>query len=103
MLGGVQARAMILAYAVLACVLPAFVLMTAPGGETARMLAFGALAAAMVCALVAVTSGRHVPVRVACAGPPRSAQRRLRGAFLPQSNPDGAGRPRPRAPGVDHR
>ncbi|MFC4373884.1 DUF6412 domain-containing protein [Nocardia halotolerans] len=98
-----QARAIVMAYAVLACVLPAFVLIAAPGGEAARVLAFGAVAAAMVCALVAVTGHRAVPVRAACAGPPRSAQRRLRGAFLPQSNPDAAGRPRPRAPGIDHR
>lgn len=102
MLGAMQARALILAYAVLACVLPAFVLLTTPGGETARMLAFGAVAAAMVCALVAVTGQRRLPVRIATAGPPRSAQRRLRGSFLPQSNPDSAGRPRPRAPGIDH-
>ncbi|MDO3648515.1 DUF6412 domain-containing protein [Nocardia mangyaensis] len=98
-----HSRAVVLAYAVLACVLPAFVLLTAPGGETARMLAFGAVAAAMVCALAAVTTRARVPVRVAVAGPPRSAQRRLRGSFLPQSNPDTAGRPRPRAPGIDHR
>lgn len=98
-----QARAVILAYAVLACVLPAFVLLSTPGGETARLLAFGALAAAMVCALAAVTTRTRAPVRVTAAGPPRSAQRRLRGSFLPQSNPDTAGRPRPRAPGVDHR
>ncbi|MFF2084287.1 DUF6412 domain-containing protein [Nocardia sp. NPDC058176] len=98
-----HSRAVVLAYAVLACVLPAFVLLTAPGGETARMLAFGAVAAAMVCTLAAVTTRARVPVRGAAAGPPRSAQRRLRGSFLPQSNPDTAGRPRPRAPGIDHR
>jgi hypothetical protein len=103
MLGDMQARAMVMAYAVLACVLPAFVLISTPGGEATRMLAFGAVAAAMVCALVAVTGRSHLPVRVACAGPPRSAQRRLRGSFLRQSNPDAAGRPRPRAPGIDHR
>ncbi|MBC7304227.1 MAG: hypothetical protein H5T78_25190 [Nocardia sp.] len=102
MLGGMQARAMVMAYAVLACVLPAFVLISTPGGEAARMLAFGAVAAAMVCALVTVTGRSRLPVRVACAGPPRSAQRRLRGSFLRQSNPDTAGRPRPRAPGIDH-
>ncbi|MGY0499801.1 DUF6412 domain-containing protein [Nocardia sp. FBN12] len=97
-----QARAMVMAYAVLACVLPAFVLIAMPGSEATRMLAFGAVAAAMVCALVAVTGRGQLPVRVACAGPPRSAQRRLRGSFLRQSNPNAAGRPRPRAPGIDH-
>ncbi|MFC6012185.1 DUF6412 domain-containing protein [Nocardia lasii] len=97
-----QARAMVMAYAVLACVLPAFVLISTPGGEAARVLAFGAVAATMVCALIAVTGRTPMPVRVASAGPPRSAQRRLRGSFLPQSNPDSAGRPRPRAPGIDH-
>ncbi|WP_316575167.1 MULTISPECIES: DUF6412 domain-containing protein [Nocardia] len=95
-------RAVLLAYAVLACVLPAFVLLTTPGGDAARMLAVGAVAAAMVCALVAITTHRQLPIRVAAAGPPRSAQRRLRGSFLRQSNPDAAGRPRPRAPGIDH-
>lgn len=103
MLDDMQARAVISAYAVLACVLPAFVLLSTPGHDTARMLAFGAVAAAMVCALVAITGHRQIPVRVAVAGPPGSAQRRLRGSFLPQSNPDTAGRPRPRAPGIDHR
>ncbi|MFE3543218.1 DUF6412 domain-containing protein [Nocardia sp. NPDC059177] len=98
-----QARAMVMAYAVLACLLPAFVLVTAPGGTDARFLAAGAVAAAMVCALAAITTRKQLPIRVATAGPPRSAQRRLRGAFLPQSNPDTAGRPRPRAPGADHR
>ncbi|MFB7874730.1 MULTISPECIES: DUF6412 domain-containing protein [unclassified Nocardia] len=97
-----QARAMVMAYAVLACLLPAIVLLTVPGGEATRALAFGAVAAAMVCALAAITTRRHLPVRVATAGPPRSAQRRLRGSFLPQSNPDTPGRPRPRAPGADH-
>ncbi|MFD3595727.1 DUF6412 domain-containing protein [Nocardia sp. NPDC058640] len=97
-----QARAMVMAYAILACVLPAFVLVAAPGGESARMLAFGAVAAAMVCALIAITGRTHLPVRVASVGPPPSAQRRLRGSFLRQSNPDAAGRPRPRAPGIDH-
>ncbi|WP_336085492.1 DUF6412 domain-containing protein [Nocardia sp. SSK8] len=96
-------RATVMAYAILACLLPAFVLLTVPGGEDARALAFGAVAAAMVCALAAVTTQARLPVRVVTTGPPRSAQRRLRGAFLPQSNPDAAGRPRPRAPGADHR
>ncbi|WP_307188406.1 DUF6412 domain-containing protein [Nocardia acidivorans] len=36
----------------------------------------------------------------ASVGLPESAERRRRGAFLRQSNPDTAGRPRPRAPGV---
>ncbi|MEU0545835.1 DUF6412 domain-containing protein, partial [Nocardia sp. NPDC005978] len=40
------------------------------------------------------------PTLYRSAGPPASAERRRRGAFLRQSNPDTAGRPRPRAPGV---
>ncbi|MGV9616753.1 DUF6412 domain-containing protein, partial [Nocardia xishanensis] len=39
------------------------------------------------------------PLVVARGGPP-SAQRRRRGSYLRQSNPDTAGRPRPRAPGL---
>lgn len=102
MLIGMRSPAMVTVYAVLAYLLPAVVLVSMPGGETAQLLAAGALAATMACALVALTGHRLVPVRVAAAGPPRSAQRRLRGAFLPQSNPDAPGRPRPRAPGHDH-
>ncbi|WP_216902031.1 DUF6412 domain-containing protein [Nocardia alni] len=41
---------------------------------------------------------RVLPVAVQ-PGPPVSAQRRRRGSFLRQSNPDTAGRARPRAPG----
>ncbi|WP_245555912.1 DUF6412 domain-containing protein [Nocardia cerradoensis] len=41
---------------------------------------------------------RPAPVAVH-SGPPGSAQQRRRGSFLRQSNPDTAGRVRPRAPG----
>ncbi len=102
MLVGMRSPAMVTVYAVLAYLLPAVVLVSMPGAETAHLVAAGAIAATMACALVALTGHRLVPVRVAAVGPPRSAQRRLRGAFLPQSNPDAAGRPRPRAPGDDH-
>ncbi|QLY34456.1 DUF6412 domain-containing protein [Nocardia huaxiensis] len=57
--------------------------------------------------LVAVTAatllaprGRLLAVVAVNSGPPESASRRRRGDYLRQSNPDTAGRPRPRAPGV---
>ncbi|MGW2665078.1 DUF6412 domain-containing protein [Nocardia tengchongensis] len=58
-------------------------------------------AVALVAVTAAVLSARGPLLVVAGhAGPPESAARRRRGAFLRQSNPDAAGRPRPRAPGA---
>ncbi|MFJ4657674.1 DUF6412 domain-containing protein [Nocardia sp. NPDC088792] len=60
------------------------------------------LGAAVLIATLAATlvTARAVPPVTATYGPPESASRRRRGAFLRQSNPDTAGRPRPRAPGA---
>lgn len=70
-----------------------------PAGEPNSLLAVGA-AAILALAVVAACSGRMRPVPVAVhSGPPGSAQQRRRGSFLRQSNPDTAGRVRPRAPG----
>ncbi|MBF4999265.1 hypothetical protein IRT45_19135 [Nocardia sp. BSTN01] len=70
-----------------------------PAGEPNSLLAVGA-AAILALAVVAACSGRMRPARVAVhSGPPGSAQQRRRGSFLRQSNPDTAGRVRPRAPG----
>ncbi|MFE5289951.1 DUF6412 domain-containing protein [Nocardia sp. NPDC056611] len=63
------------------------------------LLVLGAVALVAVTAAVLSARGPLL-VAVAHAGPPESAARRRRGAFLRQSNPDAAGRPRPRAPGV---
>ncbi|MEV6070757.1 DUF6412 domain-containing protein [Nocardia sp. NPDC052001] len=58
-------------------------------------------AAALVALTAALIAARGPVLRTAVhAGPPESAAGRRRGAFLRQSNPDAAGRPRPRAPGV---
>ncbi|MFF0501110.1 DUF6412 domain-containing protein [Nocardia aobensis] len=70
-----------------------------PAGEPNSLLAVGA-AAILALAVVAAYSGRMRPAPVAVhSGPPGSAQQRRRGSFLRQSNPDTAGRVRPRAPG----
>lgn len=70
-----------------------------PPGESSSLLALGA-AVMVALAVVAAhsTRVRLLPV-LARTGPPVSAQRRRRGSFLRQSNPDSAGRVRPRAPG----
>ncbi|NEW37321.1 hypothetical protein GV794_25160 [Nocardia cyriacigeorgica] len=93
-------RAQLTVGAVLTALLPALVLLTAPAGEPATI--FGTVAVVLVAALVTAPSMRLVPVPVGTAGPPQAAQRRRRGSYLRQSNPDSAGRPRPRAPGYAH-
>jgi len=68
-------------------------------GEPNSLLAVGA--AVLLTLTVAAshpTRMRLLPI-AARTGPPVSAQRRRRGSFLRQSNPDTAGRARPRAPG----
>ncbi|MQY23684.1 DUF6412 domain-containing protein [Nocardia macrotermitis] len=71
----------------------------APVGESNSLLAVGA-AVMVALAVVAAHANRVrlLPV-VVRTGPPVSAQRRRRGSFLRQSNPDAAGRVRARAPG----
>ncbi|MBB5915019.1 hypothetical protein BJY24_003886 [Nocardia transvalensis] len=84
---------------VYALVVSAVAALVMPFGEPNSLMAVGA-AAVVALAVVAAHTARVtlVPV-VAHAGPPVSAQRRRRGSFLRQSNPDAAGRVRPRAPG----
>ncbi|MCX4092057.1 DUF6412 domain-containing protein [Nocardia sp. alder85J] len=70
-----------------------------PASEPNALLAMSA-AALLALAVAAAQPHRMTPLPVAvCTGPPGSAQRRRRGSFLRQSNPDTAGRARPRAPG----
>ncbi|WP_405497871.1 DUF6412 domain-containing protein [Nocardia sp. NBC_00511] len=58
-------------------------------------------AAALVAFTASLLSARGpLLVLTGNSGPPESAGRRRRGAFLRQSHPDTAGRPRPRAPGT---
>ncbi|MET8874815.1 DUF6412 domain-containing protein [Nocardia sp. NPDC004604] len=90
-------RVHLVAFAVIALVVPAFAL-TAPANEPAALAVFGVIAASLALTLAALRSPQ-LPVALAHSGPPPSAQRRRRGSFLRQSNPDTAGRPRPRAPG----
>ncbi|WP_207936440.1 DUF6412 domain-containing protein, partial [Actinomadura sp. KC216] len=61
---------------------------------TAGVAGLLALAAVRVCA---VRRGRRAAARVRTA----LRERTLRTAFLPQRDPDAAGRPRPRAPGAE--
>ncbi|RJO68178.1 hypothetical protein D5S18_32565 [Nocardia panacis] len=91
------ARAWPTLYAVLACVLPALVLFTLPEHSFALTVA-GMLAAAVAIAFITLSTSSRLRLPLGTAGP-ASAQRRLRGSFLRQSNPDTAGRVRPRAPG----
>ncbi|WP_227983971.1 DUF6412 domain-containing protein [Nocardia spumae] len=83
-----------------ALVLSVVAVTVVPAGEPNSLLAVGA-AAVFALAVVAAYSGRMrlLPIAVR-SGPPVSAQQRRRGSFLRQSNPDAAGRPRPRAPGL---
>ncbi|MEV0292044.1 DUF6412 domain-containing protein [Nocardia sp. NPDC050710] len=93
-------RAQLTAFAVFAFVVPALALLAAPSSESGSLAVLGAVAASAIFALVSLHAARLQPVAVATAGPPSSAQRRRRGSYLRQSNPDTAGRPRPRAPGM---
>jgi hypothetical protein len=94
------ARVQLSTAAVFALVLPALALIVAPTNEHGSLALFGVVAASVVFALIALQTTRRLPLLVARSGPPPSAQRRRRGSFLRQSNPDTAGRPRPRAPGL---
>ncbi|PXX59274.1 hypothetical protein DFR70_112191 [Nocardia tenerifensis] len=88
-----------MAYAVVAFVLPALVLFTIPAGEPGSVAVVGVVAASLFVAFAALHPSVRLPLPVVGSGPPPSAQRRRRGSFLRQSNPDTPGRPRPRAPG----
>lgn len=88
-----------MAYAVVAFVLPALALFTIPAGEPGSVAVVGLVAASLFVVLVTVHPAAGLPLPLVNSGPPPSAQRRRRGSFLRQSNPDTPGRPRPRAPG----
>ncbi|WP_067847687.1 DUF6412 domain-containing protein [Nocardia lijiangensis] len=92
-------RVQLTAFAVFACLAPALALLATPLPEQASLAALGVLAVA-VFAMVALHGAAVAPAVVPRGGPPPSAQRRRRGSYLRQSNPDTAGRPRPRAPGL---
>ncbi|MFI5779109.1 DUF6412 domain-containing protein [Nocardia sp. NPDC051570] len=84
-----------------AFVVSAWAAILLPAGEPSSLLAVGA-AALLALAVVAAHSARVPLLPLALrAGPPVSALQRRRGSFLRQSNPDTAGRARPRAPGHD--
>jgi hypothetical protein len=84
---------------VCALVVSAWAAVLMPASEPNSLLAVGA-AAMLALAVVAAYSARIPALALAPRpGPPVSAQRRRRGSFLRQSNPDTAGRARPRAPG----
>ncbi|MGX1807851.1 DUF6412 domain-containing protein [Nocardia sp. NPDC055321] len=82
-----------------AVVVSAWAMVFLTAGEPNSLLVLGVTALVAVTAAMLAARGPGVRV-LGSAGPPVSAQRRRRGAFLRQSNPDTAGRPRPRAPGA---
>jgi hypothetical protein len=86
--------------AMLACSLSLLVGSLMPDGGSHPLMA--GLALAVVFAAVMSRSTTHLVLAVSAlfVSPSSSAQRRRRGAFLRQSNPDVAGRARPRAPGL---
>lgn len=92
-------RAQLMAYAVVAFVLPALVLFAIPAGEPGSVAVVGVVAASLFVALATLHTTAALPLVQVGSGAPPSAQRRRRGSFLRQSNPDTPGRPRPRAPG----
>ncbi|WP_040807171.1 DUF6412 domain-containing protein [Nocardia concava] len=84
---------------VCALVVSAFAVVYLAAATPDSLIVLGA--AAVVAVTAAVLSARGpLLVAAAPAGPAESAGKRRRGTFLRQSNPDAAGRPRPRAPGV---
>ena len=93
-------RAQVTAYAILALLLPALALLAGPSADSAALALLGALAASTVVLATMPRGMVLAPLAPATAGPPSSARRRRRGSYLRQSNPDTAGRPRPRAPGA---
>lgn len=92
-------RAQLMAFAVFAAVLPALALFTLPDRPLSFALV-GVIATSLFMALASIPTTRRIPLPVTRSGSPSSAQQRRRGSFLRQSNPDTAGRPRPRAPGI---
>lgn len=68
-------------------------------GEPGSLLAVGAAVLLTLTVAAAHPARMRLLPSLAHTGPPVSAQRRRRGSFLRQSNPDTAGRARPRAPG----
>ncbi|ASF06706.1 MULTISPECIES: DUF6412 domain-containing protein [Nocardia] len=92
-------RVRVLTCAVVALVLPVLTLLAIPAGEPGSVAVVGVVAASLIVAFATLHPAVVLPVAVLDSGPPPSAQRRRRGSFLRQSNPDTPGRPRPRAPG----
>ncbi|BCK58103.1 hypothetical protein NWFMUON74_58750 [Nocardia wallacei] len=82
-----------------ALVVSALAALAMPVGEPNALVAVGAAAVVALAVVAAHTARATLLPVIAPAGPPVSAQRRRRGSFLRQSNPDTAGRARPRAPG----
>ncbi|MFJ1460281.1 DUF6412 domain-containing protein [Nocardia sp. N2S4-5] len=82
-----------------ALVVSALAALVMPVGEPNALVAVGAAAVVALAVVAAHTARATMLPVVVHAGPPVSAQRRRRGSFLRQSNPDTAGRARPRAPG----
>ncbi len=84
---------------VCALVVSGWAVLAMPVSEPNSLVAVGAVAAVALAVVAAQTARATLLPVVVHAGPPASAQRRRRGSFLRQSNPDAAGRVRPRAPG----
>ncbi|WP_327140873.1 DUF6412 domain-containing protein [Nocardia sp. NBC_01327] len=100
-MGSVERMMRIRTTVVLVCtlVVAAWAVLFLTSAEPNSLLVLGAAALVALTATMLAARGPRLRVTVS-AGPPESAGRRRRGAFLRQSNPDAAGRPRPRAPGA---
>jgi hypothetical protein len=98
-LGFVMWRRLVAA-ATLACSLSLLFVSFTPLLGSHPLMAGLALAVVFAAALSCGASHPLPTVSALFVSPSSSAQRRRRGAFLRQSNPDAAGRARPRAPGL---
>jgi hypothetical protein len=84
----------------LACSLSLLVVSMAPASGSHPLMAGLALAVVFTAVATRCAPDALPAVSALLASPSSSAQRRRRGAFQRQSNPDVAGRARPRAPGL---
>jgi hypothetical protein len=90
----------LVAAAMLACSLSLLVVSFTPAMGSHPLMAGLALAVVFAAVACHCAPSPLLAVSTLFGSPSSSAERRRRGAFLRQSNPDIAGRARPRAPGV---
>ncbi|MEV6773067.1 DUF6412 domain-containing protein [Nocardia sp. NPDC051030] len=93
-------RGRALALMVLGLVMSAWAVIGFGVAEPNSLVVLGAAAILVLSAGVLLAARGPMVAIAGSSGPPESARRRRRGAFLRQSNPDTAGRVRARAPGL---